>query len=112
MAANHSAVADIPLSKITGIVGGPSREKMFDALRFRHERKVVVFTLTLEKEGGEKEIPRIPLVAQVDAIAIEDGSGNCWMAKLYVKSSRPGQSNITVFFNTKTRKGTMLEVQD
>lgn len=73
------------------IVGGPSSEGLFLALRLQTERRTVEFT-----ESDERTI-----VARITSISAEDGSGSNWLLSGYTVNG----SKFTGYFNTQRRAG-------
>ena len=65
------------------IIAGPSREELFDALRLRHEGRTVTFTL----KGPYSDSPRREVSVFIDAIGVEDGSGNRFLVEIFHKGS-------------------------
>ncbi|MFZ5364666.1 MAG: hypothetical protein ACOZBH_00475 [Patescibacteria group bacterium] len=84
------------------IIHGPSREKLFDALRLRHECRRVRFTV-----NGPGKQPR-ELYVVVNSIRAEDTAGNWWMLDLNDEEDlSPSKNRIEARFNTTQRKGWM-----
>jgi len=87
------------MAKQFDITGGPSREELFDALRLRHENRKPVFHVPYIRGGC--------FVVSVDAIGIEDGSGDNWLLQLHDPNGLLGANHLKAYFNTVTRRGWM-----
>lgn len=93
------------------IVGGPSREELFDALRLRHEGRTVTLTVdnSVEAVGGPREslTTKHPLILRVtvESIGVEDGSGNSWLLTLVDSDRKLGSGYVWGYFNTTRREG-------
>lgn len=96
----EAVMANIDTGIVYEIVAGPSREDLFDALRLRHEKREVTFTV---KMGSEE----VPLRGMINSISIEDGSGNCWLFILYCGSRPLTSQYFSGFLNTRKREGTL-----
>lgn len=72
---------------------GPSREELFDALRLRHEGRLVSFRST---SGLRYEV-------SINEIGVESGGGNNWYGTGYLSDGL----QIKYYFNTKGRTGTI-----
>jgi len=84
------------------IVGGPSRETLFDALRLFKDRRFVSFDVLAE------DMHRTGLtlsLVRVESIGVEDGSGDNWIVG--VRDSR-GEHH-SLYFNTDRRTGAVLK---
>lgn len=83
-----------------GIIAGPSREELFDALRLRHEGRKVTFTVARVKLGS------LSFEAQLDMLRPEDGGGNNWLFELSNHNIKPlGSSTLRGYINTTKREG-------
>ena len=82
------------------IIGGPSREELFDALRLHHEEREVTFTVTPNCNVGN-----LVLRVRVEELGVEDGSGNNWLFKVYDRQSILGSMSLHGYINTRTREG-------
>ena len=103
------------------ITAGPSREDLFDALRLRHEGRTTTFTVTCLKlvpstyEGRAvtREFERPCVISvHVDAIGVEDGSGDSWLITVYDKSRSLGSAHLTGYYHTTKRSGNIRLVSD
>jgi hypothetical protein len=90
---------------------GPSREDLFDALRLFNEHRRVEFTLGSPMPGRHTPYT---LLAQVNSVQAEDGSGHSWNVTVYFDEV-PNQLTLnrrgphTLYYHDKRRKGTVLE---
>ncbi len=88
------------------ITNGPSREELFDGLRLFSEKRPVQFVT--ENNGRQMTSAVI-----MQAIEIEDGSGNNWNIKFQIGGDFLSTKNIKVrksfeakgFYSTKKRTG-------
>jgi len=80
---------------------GPSREKLFDALRLHHEGRTEPFTLPSNAmrylPGKVKDIKR----CKVLGVEAEDGSGNSWL----LKGTYSNGQRFTAYYRTDNRTG-------
>lgn len=84
--------------------GGPSREDLFDALRLRHEMRVVKFTINCTGERvGEKGTTEEFMVNSITTVG---GDGNTWLLNLTLVRTRGTRD---CYFDTNTRKGWVCE---
>lgn len=82
------------------IVGGPSREALFDGLRLRHEGRTVEFRAQHE-DGDERAYSFF-----IDMIEVEDGSGESWNLHLFYPVNKRGVSRRwSAYYNTARRAG-------
>jgi hypothetical protein len=73
------------------IHAGPSREELFDALRLRHESRLVEFTVTDRKDK---------MRAVIDSIGVESGDGESWILEVSYRGVR-----LEGYYHSKRREG-------
>jgi len=84
------------------IADGPSREELFDALRLFNEHRKVAFQGWIRR--GSASMEGFTLGAQVNSIAVEDGSGHSWNLMVYLPAldeSGPYE----IYYHDGRRKG-------
>ena len=90
------------------LVGGPSREELFDALRLGHEGRKTYFTIAPRKDLPDNprfRVGPLKISVRVTGVSEEDGSGNNWLFKLYDEHSQFGTNSLHGYINTTTRQG-------
>lgn len=94
------------------IISGPSREGLFDALRLRHEERMVCFNFA---EAGASSIAGGQIVEHklgkgfdvwtlVDGIKAGGGQGDSWFLELSIPKE---QRSVRCYYNTSSRKGSV-----
>lgn len=100
-------------NQMRNIVAGPSREELFDALKYRHLGFKITVTVTPTLEVRQLpahtrvQMKDFTFEAQVDGLGIEDGSGNSWLFKLYDPARTLGVERWSGYINTTRRTGTL-----
>ena len=77
------------------ILGGPSREELFDTLRLFDEERAV--PVTVNGLSGEREI-----MVRITGLAAKDGSGKRWLGKGFAVTSG---ERFDFYFDTGSRRG-------
>ena len=96
------------------LIGGPSREELFDALRLRHEGRKTYFTIAPRNDIPENirfRVGSLKISVGVNMLRPEDGSGNNWLFELSDGHRQFGSHNLRGYINTTTRHG-WVEVAD
>ena len=102
------------------IVAGPSREELFDALRLRHEGRMVTFTVAPSHitgrtlAGGRKFVPgNLTFEVRVNQLT---GNGNCnesfWEFRLFDKHATFGSMYLEGLIDITTRSGWLRPLTD
>ena len=82
----------------TSILGGPSREELFDSLRLYNEQRKLTFELL------DKAINKVKVMVTVTGLKVEDGSGNNWIIYACITLNGRGVQ-IDGYYNTVRRTG-------
>lgn len=96
-------------SRYISIESGPSREELFDALKYAYDKKrdfKVSFTGVHVRQSGSvrSNISRGTFTATINGIQHEDGSGQSFI--IYAQTSVKELGGLTEFYyNARTRTG-------
>lgn len=102
------------------IIDGPSREELFDALRLRNEHRKVTFTVLQRGSNGGN--PRtsgryIRLLAVINEITAEDGSGHSWCLKVRIEACPDDGSIMSrhdvvdLYYRDERREGQIIDAR-
>lgn len=101
------------------IIDGPSREELFDALRLRNEHRKVTFTVLQRGNQGNPSISgrQIRLLAAINEITAEDGSGHSWCLKVRIEASPEDGSVMSrhdvvdLYYRDERREGQIIDAR-
>ena len=85
------------------IIGGPSREELFDAIRLQERGLEVTFFVCIPPNGPQ------PMKTKVFGIVAKEKDGESWFIEHdLLPSVFKRSSKSRILFNTRTRKGAMF----
>jgi hypothetical protein len=87
-------------SKQFSITSGPSKFDLMLSLFHRKVDSQVVVEFSLEAQS-------YPAGVVINSLELEDGSGECWIFKGYVRYSSTSSRNVKGFYRTNARTGWM-----
>jgi hypothetical protein len=85
------------------VVGGPSREDLFDGLRLRHKADSLQ-TFTIMKDESPRSTIRVSVVTPINGIEAEDGSGDNWIVKIQIN-----KESARIYYNSNRRSGCVID---
>ncbi|TSC70983.1 MAG: hypothetical protein G01um101449_228 [Parcubacteria group bacterium Gr01-1014_49] len=92
------------------IVGGPSKEELFEALRLRIEEETALFKIRLESESQLTPAGEFHLMVESISL-LDDGKGSNWALKLLEPSGKLGSQYLEAQFDTNTSEGWLRPIR-
>lgn len=92
-------MATLQLSNKPKIVGGPSREELFDALRLLGEERTVTFDMA--PKIGPKETHRFAVIG----ISAENGGGHSWIVAGWFLGDVEHHDTVELHYDDQRRSG-------